>query len=113
MQFYPVFSITSEGHNNKEYIIANETNYSLADIASLLSELSGNQITYISPEKEVFKDSLSKAGVPMDLVTMVAAFCEAIKEGEFNNTGKDLGTLLGRKPTTLKEYLQSVYGNNK
>lgn len=104
--------LTSDGHNNKEYVIANESNYSFNDVTSLLSEISGKQINYISPEKEVFKDSLSKAGVPMELVTMVAAFCEAIKQGEFSNTGNDLGKLLGRKPTTLKEYLQSVYANN-
>jgi NAD(P)H dehydrogenase (quinone) len=104
--------LTSDGHNNKEYVIANESNYSFNDVASLLSELSGKKITYISPEKEVFKDSLSKAGVPMELVTMVAAFCEAIKQGEFSNTGNDLGKLLGRKPTTLKEYLRSVYIDN-
>jgi NAD(P)H dehydrogenase (quinone) len=103
--------LTSEGHNNKEYIIANESNYSLNDVASLLSEISGKQITYTSPEIEVFKDTLSKAGVSMELVRMISDFCKAIKEEEFANTGKDLGILLGRKPTSLKEYLQSVYVN--
>jgi NAD(P)H dehydrogenase (quinone) len=103
--------LSSDGHNNKEYIIANESNYSFNDVASLLSELSGKQITYISPEKEVFKDTLSKAGVPMELVGMISDFCEAIKHGEFANTGNDLEELLGRKPTSLKEYLKSVYAN--
>ncbi len=104
--------LTSEGHENKEYSIANESNYSFNEVASILSELSGKQITYFSPENEVFKDTLLKASVPDELVTMIAAFCEAIKQGEFNKTGNDLGKLLGRKPTTLKEYLKSVYTNN-
>jgi NAD(P)H dehydrogenase (quinone) len=104
--------LTSEGHKNKEYVIANEINYSLDEVASLLSELSGKQIQYFSPDAKVFKDTLSEAGVPTESVVMVAAFCEAIKQGEFSTTGTDLGNLLGRKPTTLKEYLKSVYTNN-
>ncbi len=103
--------LTSEGHENKEYIIANEVNYSMNDVASILSELSGKQIAYINPEPEAFKDALTKAGVPMEYVLMNAAFSEAIKQGEFSNTGTELGKLLGRKPTTLKEYLKSVYFN--
>jgi NAD(P)H dehydrogenase (quinone) len=104
--------LTSEGHKNKEYVIADETNYSLDEVATILSELSGNKIKYSSPEAEAFKDILSKAGVPMESVTMVAAFSEAIKQGEFSTTGSDLAKLLGRKPTTLKEYLKSVYFYN-
>ena len=104
--------LTSEGHKNKEYVIANETNYSLDEVATILSELSGNKVKYSSPEAEAFKNILLKAGVPMESVTMVAAFSEAIKQGEFSTTGSDLAKLLGRKPTTLKEYLKSVYFNN-
>ena len=103
--------LISEGHENKEYVIANESNYSFNEVAMILSELSGKQIQYSSPSAEIFNDTLTKAGVPMESVVMVAAFCEAIKQGEFSKTGNDLGKLLGRKPTTLKEFLKSVYFN--
>lgn len=95
--------LSSEGHENKEYVIANESNYSLNEVATILSELSGKQIQYSSPSAKIFKDTLSKAGVPMESVVMVASFCEAIKQGEFSKTGSDLGKLLGRKPTPLKD----------
>ncbi len=104
--------LTSEGHENKEYILSNDTNYSLTDVASLLTELSGKQVLYHSPSAEVFTETLSKAGVPMEIIAMSAGFCEAIRQGEFSTTKSDLGYLLGRKPTTLKEYLKSVYTNN-
>jgi NAD(P)H dehydrogenase (quinone) len=104
--------LTSEEYNNKEYIIANESNYSINDVANYLSEISGKEIKYISPETGAYKESLSKAGVPAVYVDMIAAFGEAIKQGEFKNTGKDLSKLLGRKPTTLKDYLKSVYTKN-
>ena len=104
--------ISGEGHENKEYLITNDTNYSFADVASLLSELTGRQVLYHSPSAEIFTETLSKVGVPMDMIVMSAGFCEAIRQGEFSTTKSDLGYQLGRKPTTLKEYLKSVYTNN-
>ncbi len=103
--------LTSEGHENKEYILSNDTNYSFNDVATLLSEISGKQVPYISPSTEVFTETLSKAGVPMEAIAMTVGFCEAINQGEFFTTKSDLGYLLGRKPTSIKEYLKSVYLN--
>lgn len=104
--------LSVEGHENKEYSITNDTNYSFTDVASLLSELTGKQVLYHSPSAEIFSETLSKAGVPMEIIAMSAGFCEAIRQGEFSTTKSDLCYLLGRKPTTLKEYLKSVYTNN-
>jgi NAD(P)H dehydrogenase (quinone) len=104
--------LSGEGHENKEYLLANDTNYSLSDVASLLSELTGKRVMYHSPSAEVFTETLSKAGVPKEMIGMSAGFCEAIRQGEFSTTKSDLQFLLGRKPTTLKEYLKSVYTNN-
>lgn len=104
--------LSGEGHENKEYSLANDTNYSLSDVASLLSELTGKRVMYHSPSAEVFTETLSKAGVPKEMIGMSAGFCEAIRQGEFSTTKSDLQFLLGRKPTTLKEYLKSVYTNN-
>lgn len=104
--------LSGEGHENKEYSLANDTNYSLSDVASLLSELTGKRVMYHSPSAEVFTETQSKAGVPKEMIGMSAGFCEAIRQGEFSTTKSDLQFLLGRKPTTLKEYLKSVYTNN-
>jgi NAD(P)H dehydrogenase (quinone) len=40
---------------------------------------------------------------------MFAAFAEAIKQGEFESSAADLERLLGRKPVTPEEYLETVY----
>ncbi|MCE5331612.1 MAG: SDR family oxidoreductase [Bacteroidales bacterium] len=103
--------LTGEGHENKEYVIANDTNYSLNEVATFLSEVTGKQITYTNPTTEVYRDTLLKTGVPTDVIGMIAGFSEAVRQGELSTTKSDLGNLLGRKPTTLKEYLKSVYSN--
>jgi NAD(P)H dehydrogenase (quinone) len=99
--------LTTEGHENKEYIIANTENYSLQDAAGILSELSGQSVSYTSPTAEVYTDTLSKAGVPVEYIGMFASFSEAIKQGEFKTSTTDLEKLLGRKPVTLKNYFKS------
>jgi NAD(P)H dehydrogenase (quinone) len=104
--------LTGKGHENKQYVIANTTNYSLQDAAAMLSELTGKSIAYTKPSTALYTETLTKAGVPTEYVGMFAGFSEAISQGEFETSSTDLEKLLGRKPTTLKEYLKSVYSPN-
>ena len=96
-------------HDGKEYILTNEVNYSFQDVADILSRLSGKAISYNSPSTEVFTEALTQAGVPAENIGDLTSFLEAIKQGEFETDHTDLPKLLGRKPTTLNSYLNSVY----
>ena len=101
--------LTGEGHENKEYVVANTSKYSLDDVAATLGELSGKKISYTSPATEVYIETLSKAGVPIEYAGIFAGFGGAIQQGEFDTATSDLEKLIGRKPTDLSEYLKSVY----
>jgi len=104
--------LMNSGHDNKEYSISNTVSYSMNDVAAMLSEISGKKISYTSPTQEVYAETLTKAGVPKEYIDMLSAFCEAIKQGEFTVEKSDLEYLLGRKPASLKEFLQNIYSNN-
>lgn len=101
--------LLSEGHEDKVYAFSNTENVNIQEIAKDLSEVVGKNIPYISPSVEVFTETLTKAQVPNEFIQMFASFTSAIKEGEFEVSTTDLETLLGRKPTTAKEYLASAY----
>lgn len=101
--------LTSAGHENKEYNISGNVSYSFGDIAQLLSKLSGKQVTYTDAPKEVFEETLTKAGVPPQYVSVVSGFAAAIKGNEFDLPGTELEQLLGRKTTSLEAYLQEAY----
>ncbi len=101
--------ISGNGHSGKEYAIGNMENYSFAQIADMLSEIAGKEITYKSPSPEKYKETLSNAGVPEDQLQGAVGFAGAIREGEFYTEKSDLEMLLGRKPTPLKEVLESIY----
>jgi NAD(P)H dehydrogenase (quinone) len=102
--------LTTEGHENKEYAIAGNEEYSFADVAAYLSEISGKEVGYVSPDEDTYKTVLTEAGVPDIFVWMLSVFAKAIKEHEFETGKADLEALIGKKPTTLKEYLTQVYG---
>jgi NAD(P)H dehydrogenase (quinone) len=105
--------LTTEGHANKEYSISSDISYSFSNVADLLSEISGRNIPYLNPPKEVFTEQLIRAGVPEMYVGFTAAFAEAIKQDEFNLPGTTLESLLGRKPISLKAFLQTIYSSHK
>lgn len=103
--------LTSEGHENKEYAMNNVENYSFQEVADELGKIANKKIDYINPDADVYTDALSKAGVPAEYIGMFAGFAEAIKQGEFNSSKTDLENLLGRKPTSLEDFLKQVYAS--
>ena len=101
--------LTSEGHENKEYKMNNIENYSMKKIAETLSEITNKTVSYFSPTSEEYKETLKNAGVPNEYIDMFIGFAEAIKQGEFTIETTDLEKLLGRKPTSLSDFLKQVY----
>lgn len=102
--------LLSSGHDNKEYNVSNTASWTFPQVAETISKASGKQISYISPSQMEYKTALTTAGVPELYVNMFAGFAEAIRIGEFDTTtNTDLERLLGRKPTSLEEYLTTVY----
>ncbi|MDO9187651.1 MAG: SDR family oxidoreductase [Bacteroidia bacterium] len=104
--------LITEGHENKEYIIANTENNDLHEVATILGELSGKRVNYLSPSKETYLETVTKAGLPQEYAGIFASFSEAIEQGEFETANTDLENLLGRKPTTIKAFLTQVYSKN-
>lgn len=103
--------LMAEGHANKEYSFSNTENVSIGEVAKALSEVVGKEIPYVSPSTEVYVETLTNANVPAEFVGMFAGFSEAIKQGEFEVESSDFENILGRKPTSVKQYLSMVYGS--
>lgn len=98
-----------QNHENKEYLISSNRLYSISDVATYLSELSGKTINYIDADEKVFVETLTKLGVPQEYIGLTASFSKAIKNKELELYDNTLATLLGREETSLKDYLKSVF----
>ena len=103
--------LITEGHENKVYNFSNTENVSVGEMAASLSEITGKEVPYTSPSTEVYVETLTNANVPADYVGMFAGFSSAILQGEFTVEKTDLENILGRKPTTAKQFLSMVYAS--
>ena len=101
--------LLTTGHENKAYIFTNTENNDLNEIAGFLGELSGKQVKYLNPSKAEYLETVTKLGLPQEYAEMLVSFSEAIEQGEFEAVNTDLERLLGRKPTSLADYLKQVY----
>jgi NAD(P)H dehydrogenase (quinone) len=103
--------LTSAGHENQVYDIAPGPAYSYLDIATTLSEVTGQPIEYVSLSAEELAAEMRAHKVPEVFANLRLGVNEAIKNGEFAVPTDTFERLLGRKPTDLKTYLTIVYGN--
>lgn len=102
--------LASDGHENKTYHITGSDTYSYADVAAILSELSGKDVTYTDVPQDEFAAQLKAAGLPDFAIFLTGGFATDTKNNQFDNTTNDLEQLLGRKPADLKTALKEVYG---
>ncbi|MCB0633695.1 MAG: SDR family oxidoreductase [Saprospiraceae bacterium] len=97
-------------HVNKIYELNGNEKITFAQIAGYLSEISGQEIGYVSPDVKTFEDTLTKYGVPAEYIGMMTVFGLAIADGVFDAPTTDLDKILGRKSQPVAEFLRTVYG---
>jgi len=96
--------------DNQSIELAGSEAVSWEQIAGIISQITGETVTYTSPSVADFTAALTQAGVPALYIGMFAGFGQAISQGEFEKANGELESLLGRKPETVEEYLRGVYG---
>lgn len=101
--------LLTDTHRNKEYNISNTQNYSVAQIASIISQVANTEVAYVNPPLDVYTTTLTQAGVPEAFVGLMAGFATAIAQGDFSTSQTDLQTLLGRTPLSAETFFASVY----
>jgi NAD(P)H dehydrogenase (quinone) len=95
--------------NNRAIDIAGSQAVSWEEIAGIISEITGKQIHYSSPEISSYRASLIQAQVPPVFVNMLAGFAQATAEGQFAEVTGELESLIGRKPVSVAQYLKTLY----
>ena len=101
--------LTSEGHDNQEYTLTGSEAYSFHDVARELSALAGRPITYKSSELAPYITQKAAAGFPEPVAEFFAQWGNAAKHGMLAGTHDTVERLLGRQPTSLREYLKTTY----
>jgi NAD(P)H dehydrogenase (quinone) len=103
----------TDRYDNKVLALTGAEAISYDDAAKSIAKATGLPIIYHSPSPEEFRTTLTGAGVPSEIVGLVAGFAAATKLGEFDSISGDLEELLGRKPTSAAQFLATVYNGKK
>ena len=101
--------LTSEGHVNQSYTLTGSEAYSFHDVARELSALAGRPITYHSSELAPYIAQKVATGFPDFVANFFAQWGVATAHGMLAGTDDTVERLIGRKPTSLREYLKTTY----
>ncbi|MGF0175747.1 hypothetical protein ACQF36_36295 [Streptomyces sp. Marseille-Q5077] len=93
--------LAGEGHAGSVPNWAGENAFTLAELASALSDASGRHVVYSDLPAAQYRAALLDAGLPAELAEVLAASGLGLRRGElFTNSG-DLRRLIGRPATGL------------
>jgi NAD(P)H dehydrogenase (quinone) len=101
--------LLNEACENKIYNFTGDKLYSFYDVATALSELSGNEVKYTDIDEATFTGMMKLRNLPEPVITKILGFITDIKNNQESEITNDLETYLGRKPTGLKEGLKQLF----
>ncbi|MEO6550291.1 MAG: hypothetical protein ABIN94_19965, partial [Ferruginibacter sp.] len=105
-----VHVLTTQGHENKTYPLTNTESDSFEEITKNMSGTLGKEIQYQSPSAAEFESTMKQYGVPDLYIGMFTMWATAQAQGALDVEDATLASFLGRKPTTVKQFIDKVYG---
>jgi NAD(P)H dehydrogenase (quinone) len=102
--------LLTESHENKTYQLTNSQSITFYEIADALSISLAKEVKYNSPSVDEFETLLRKAGVPDLYIGMFTMWGSALAQGTMDVEDDTLHAFLGRKPTSMTQFINQVYG---
>ncbi len=99
--------LSEEGHEFKDYALYGGLAVSFADIAQILSEISGKAMPFKVLSDRDYIAQLMSLGLPEPAAGFMLKWVLGVNAGERDGESGDLEKLLGRKPVTPVEYLRA------
>ncbi|QRM45070.1 SDR family oxidoreductase [Rhizobium sp. BG4] len=91
---------------NKTYTLTGSTSYSIADVASAVTTITGRPLEVIDVTDEQLSGGLTGAGLPSFVVDMLVSADANIRAGNFDSLSGDFTTLTGKEPQTLRKFIE-------
>ena len=101
--------LANEDCGNRTYDFTGSQTYSFADVAAVLSALSGKEVTYNPSDIPEFEEIMRHRGVPEFFIPRMVGFITDISAGQESTVSNDLADKLGRQPASLKEGLKILF----
>jgi len=99
-------ALASGSTESKTYTLTGSTSYSIKDVASTVSAVTGRPLEVIDVNDEQLAGGMTGAGLPKFLVDMLVSADANIRAGYFDALTSDFTTLTGKQPQTLRSFFE-------
>jgi len=101
--------LTSEGHEGKIYELAGSNSFTLNDLAAYVTQASAKSVVYQNISPEDYLAALVGLGLPDGLAQVIVDADVQALNGTLYSDSKDLENILGRKTTSIKDQIISMF----
>jgi uncharacterized protein YbjT (DUF2867 family) len=98
-------TLTEDGHLGKVYTLTGPEPLTNAQVAQILSRVLTREVRYINLTPEQLKPALLSAGLPEWTADALLDLQRLYREGKASEVTEDVEKILGRKPTSLAQFL--------
>lgn len=102
-----VAALTTEGHAGEIYEVTGPQSLTFGEVAALIGEATGRQISSLVLTPEQFSGALEAEGVPAELIGMLTYLFTEILDGRNVATADGVQRALGRPPRSAREWAAS------
>ncbi len=95
-------------HANKTYDLTGTKGVTHDEIAGYIANATGKPIKFVDLPAEVHTGILGSLGLPGHLVEALAGLYVGAKKGDYETVSDDFETLVGRKPQSVENFLQTA-----
>lgn len=92
--------------SKKTLYLTGSESMDLHQAAAVFSAVLSREITHKEPDDATYRKEMEKRGFSTEYIDAMIAVFGKIKKGEVAQTSDSIEQLLGRKPTTLKKYIE-------
>jgi NAD(P)H dehydrogenase (quinone) len=98
-------------HVNKTYDLTGTKGVTHTEIAGYIADTTGKPIKFVDLPAEVHTGILGSLGLPGHLVEALAGLYVGAKKGDYETVSDDFETLVGRKPQSVENFIQTAVAN--
>ncbi|GLR43826.1 NAD(P)-dependent oxidoreductase [Mesorhizobium amorphae] len=99
--------LASGSSESKTYTLTGPQAHTTAEIAALVSEVTGKKLDVIQLPDEALTEGVKAAGVPEEFARVIVSFDANTRSGRIAMVTDAIETLSGRKPQTLRAFLEA------
>jgi NAD(P)H dehydrogenase (quinone) len=99
--------LCGDGHEDRVYDITGPELVSQADLAALVTEITGRPIEVVEIDDATAAQALVDVGLPPEMARAYSSFGTAIREGLLDTVSSAVRDLTGSEPRSLRDVLQA------